>query len=118
MVEGAAEPAFGGVEHPVIVEWSGTAEPGAGEMDLEARGLEDLDSGDSGVREKVVVEGIGPEDDRGLARVDHWASSEPLLEGLGREPGGLALGGDPTETLHDPAEPRCARQEIHDLRHM
>jgi hypothetical protein len=64
-VEGFEEVVPGGVEHAEIVEGAAAAEMLCGDGDAEAGGGEDLMGGSQGRGMEVVVEGVGPEEDRG-----------------------------------------------------
>ena len=64
-VEDFEEIFFGGVEHAEVVEGAAAAEVAVGEGDAEAGGGEDLVGGAQGGGVEVVVEGVGPEEDRG-----------------------------------------------------
>jgi hypothetical protein len=64
-VEDFEEIFFCGVEHAEVVEGAAAAEVMVGECDAEAGGGEDLVGGAQGGGVEVVVEGVGPEEDRG-----------------------------------------------------
>jgi hypothetical protein len=63
-VEDLKEIFFCGVEHAEVVEGTAAAEMLRGERDAEAGGGEDLMGGAQGRGVEVVVEGVGPEEDR------------------------------------------------------
>ena len=65
LVEDVEEQGFGAVEHAEVVERASAAEVGLRDEDAVSGGLEDFDGGAGGGGEEVVVEGVGPEEDRG-----------------------------------------------------
>ena len=55
---------LGAVEHAVVVERASATEVGFGHDDSEACGFEDFDGGFSGAGLEIVVESVGPEENR------------------------------------------------------
>jgi hypothetical protein len=64
-VENVEEQGLGAIKHAEVVERASAAEVGLGDEDAESGGFEDFDGGAGGLGEEVVVEGVGPEEDRG-----------------------------------------------------
>jgi hypothetical protein len=64
-VENVEEQGFGAIEHAEVVERASATERGAGDEDVVSGSLEDFDGGAGGGGAEVVVEGVGPEEDRG-----------------------------------------------------
>ena len=86
LVHDLEEQALGAIEHSYVVERAAAAEVGAGDGYVESGGFEDLHGGFGGGREKVVVEGVGPEEN-GIfseARVRRSAESAVELRSTGR----------------------------------
>jgi hypothetical protein len=64
-VENVEEQGLGAIEHAEVVERASATERGSGDEDAVSGSLEDFDGGAGGGRAEVVVEGVGPEEDRG-----------------------------------------------------
>jgi hypothetical protein len=63
-VEDLKQERLGAVEHAEVVERAAAAEVGSRDDDAEAGRFEDFDGGLGGLRLEIVVEGVGPEEDR------------------------------------------------------
>jgi hypothetical protein len=63
LVEYFEQQSLGAVEHAEVVERASTAEIGAGDQDAEAGRFQDLDGRTGGLRQKIIVERISPEED-------------------------------------------------------
>ena len=63
-VEDLKQERLGAVEHAVVVERASAAEIGLGDDDSEACGFQDFDGGFGGGGMEIVVESVGPEEDR------------------------------------------------------
>src|SRR5579872_6445037 len=64
LVEDFEQKAFGAVEHAEVVEGASATEVRLGNEDAESGGLENFDGGAGGRGQEVVVEGVGPEENR------------------------------------------------------
>jgi hypothetical protein len=64
-VENVEEQGLGAIKHAEVVERASAAERGARDEDAVSGGLEDFDGGAGRGGAEVVVEGVGPEEDRG-----------------------------------------------------
>ena len=62
-VEDFLQKGFRALEHSVVVERAAAAEMGFGNGDLEAKGFQDFYGGFGRVGVEVVIEGVGPEED-------------------------------------------------------
>ena len=69
LVHDLEQQGLGAVEHADVVEGASAAEVGARDGDVEAGGFEDFGGGFGGRGQEVIVEGVGPEEDRLLMPV-------------------------------------------------
>jgi hypothetical protein len=65
LIEDFEQEALGAVEHAEVVERAAAAEVGLRNRDSVSGGFEDFDGGAGGGGVEIVVEGVGPEEDRG-----------------------------------------------------
>src|SRR5581483_12379153 len=82
---------LGPVEKSVIVQWTAAAQVLLWNRNLKAEVLQHLDGSLRRLRQEVVIEGVGPEDDFGLALIAHAAFAKPRFEGFRGECRNLTL---------------------------